>query len=234
MNQVNFLPKSYYEQRKHRWVSLRQSMMIFLIVGGIVGWYAHAQHQNAGMTAYARTITLQAEAMHREAAEARILAAQESTLSREVRIQHELAPAIDHTQVLTALAAAMPPSLVAHDISILCRKPVVQPVTDRKARPARSRTSEKVERDLMRIAVTGLAPDDAFVAEFVAALGKHPLFQNVKIVSSRPTEDGLLIGRQYRVEMEVAMDQDYRVTSLMPAPAVAVFSMPDQEVIHGP
>jgi hypothetical protein len=51
------------------------------------------------------------------------------------------------------------------------------------------------------------------VADFVGRLSDYPLFSNVKMLYSRAVVAGELQAREFRIELEVPLDRDYRMAA---------------------
>jgi hypothetical protein len=58
--------------------------------------------------------------------------------------------------------------------------------------------------------MTGLAPSDVEVADFVGRLSDSPLFTSVKMGYSRAAQAGKLRARQFSIDLEVPLDREYR------------------------
>lgn len=218
MNDINFLP-AHYLMRMHRAARLRRHALLGVaLLLGIAGWAFVAHQRTEGLRDYAAALDSQVQAIRGQSAEVARLQAQRVGLIESVRIHRELAMSIAPTQVLAAIGNAMPQPLSLTELSMNARRPrptsaaelrSSQTASRRKAAPIRD-----AEPDVLRISIVGLSPDDMHVANFVGNLGETRLFANVKMAYSRPVEVANVTGREFRVDMEVPLDREYRVREL--------------------
>lgn len=210
MKPVNFLPEQFVRQRAARRRRSQHIVLVAAVAVGLVGWWLTGAAQVEILREQAQTLQDQVEDAHGQLSEVNILRQKRADLIQQVRIQRELAQPIQHAQVLSMLGRAMPPAVGATEMLVLAqRNPLKQaPPPGTKAR--RAREVKPLEPEKLKIELTGLSPSDEQVANFMANLAQEPVFSNVKLLYSRPVTVGRLIGREFRLEMEVMLDRDYR------------------------
>jgi hypothetical protein len=137
-------------------------------------------------------------------------------LAKQVKIQRELSPPLKTTQAMATIAQLMPLRVALRSLTLVGKRPTpaVAPKESNKKPAAKGRASKKPEKvvpvDPMKIELIGLAPSDGDIAELVGQLSNHPLFTGVKLVFSREATVGDLIAREFRIELEVPLDREYR------------------------
>lgn len=222
MNQINFLPTTFVQQRVRKHRVFREFGWIILTLAVMGGWFYKSRGGLHDQELYAQSIDAQVAAMEDQKTEAVKLQTQQRAMLEQLRMQRGLGLPLDVTAVMGTLAKLMPATMALTDLEITTVRPTPEPVVVRKpGEPAP--TKVKVEEPIapLKVEMVGLAPADTDVADFVGRLSGHPLFTNVKMVFSRATQAASLQAREFRIEMEVPLDCDYK-----PAGAVA------QEVAH--
>ncbi|MEX0777600.1 MAG: PilN domain-containing protein [Phycisphaeraceae bacterium] len=212
MNEINFLPRAYViEQMRQRRVR-REFALIAMAIMVMAGWFLIAQARMDQLSFYTQEVESQAQVMREQVKQAIDREAQRTVLSRQFRIQRELAPALSYSQVLATIGALLPRSMAIRDLSMLGRQPTVDLPSGGKSGGGDASAAQAPDRqpDAIRITLVGVAPSDTEVANFVGALADHPLFANVKLLYCKSAEVGPLLAREYRIEVEVPLDRQFK------------------------
>lgn len=214
MNEINFLPQSYYRRRRRRRRIVLEALAIMALAGCLTAWFIAGAETLKELGAYAAEIEAEGTVAQNQLKELAALQAEHHDLAGQMRIHHQVALPVSFTNVLAAIAQATPESIAYSDLRLECRRPVPAP-------PARLETPHRKrgraapkpvahDADAVRIELTGLSPDDRRIADLVGRLADHPLFKQVKLEFSRSTEQDSLIARRFRITMVVPLDRDYR------------------------
>jgi hypothetical protein len=211
MNEINFLPSSFAAGQKRQVRIYREVTWVAATLVVILGWFASSRGGLNDLRDYAEAARAEAAAAKERKVERDKLEAEQVTLTKQVRIQRELVPPLKATQVVAVVQHLLPPRASLRSLTLIGKRPtpaVAPAKRDQGDRP-RKGAAAAVEEPL-QIELIGIAPADGDIAEFVGNLSNHALFKDVKLVFSRSTTLGDLIAREFRVELTVPMDRDYR------------------------
>lgn len=143
----------------------------------------------------------------------------ELALDRNARI----AWPIDISDVITALGSQTPESVYLTKIALVPRKERAS-----SARRAKDKDGPKpLPRTRLQIECAGVAPDDHAMAELIARLEDHPLFERIAVEHVRPTEIG---GREVK-EFGITCEIDFFHRFVFDQPVASVD--PDEQPAPG-
>lgn len=95
---------------------------------------------------------------------------------------------------------------------MVARREALPTASSKTAKPAHAAAIKPTPSDeALLIEFSGLAPNDVEVANLVGALSDNPAFSGVKMLYSRSVTTRGVIGREFRMEMQVPLDRDYRL-----------------------
>ncbi len=218
IDDINFIPIERLRKRGARGRKLRQWLLCSCCAAGVGAWMQLAPDHLADLRAYAHAVELQAQASKQQVSEVTKQTELKARLVQQVALQQELVKPINVAQVLAALAVLTPPEVAFTELSLVSRRP--EPV-DGKQEAASSRAGgsrggasarSPVDRDVIRLELAGIAPDDTYVATVVERLAEHKLFESVKLTFTRAGEVDNLHVREFRVELVVRLDREYLPT----------------------
>ncbi len=229
MNDVNFLPDSYVRQCHARNRRLRHFGMIAAVTVLMGGWLLIDAARLAGLEQYALVVESQASAIEAQARQAAALETQRAELAREVTVQRQLAAPVTFAQITATVGSLLPDAATITDFSLNGRRPlpdVIAKVSNRSGASQGSRmppapAGTRREVDQVAVSIHGLAPNDVEVANFVGLLSKHALFSDVKLLYSKPLQVGDLIGREFRIDMNVPLERRFESSDKQPAKSLA-------------
>ncbi|MEM9753501.1 MAG: PilN domain-containing protein [Planctomycetota bacterium] len=225
MNDINFLPQSYRDRLRRRVRQVREGVAIVAAVIALGAWWAYdanelIQLRDASRFAEDRlTSALSTEQRVKQ------LEARRAKLIDQRRLQREVRVPIRHHQVIRMLGGLMPPSVALTRLSLENDRPEPKPYRPPSAReesanepsfgsrPSESALSDEPDRVLVEL--EGLAPDDIAVAELISELNAHPLFDGVKLHTSKFLETRGVAARSFRITGEI--DLARRIVWIDPA-----------------
>lgn len=191
---------------------VRQGVLLMIIVGGMV--LAHLAWRQYGQRLDEQAVFLEQEAqsLQLQTKEADKLTRLRSELIRRLRIQQELQPPIMPSQLLALIGDALPQSANLLNLTLQDSTPVLKEksasASGSGATPqTESGNGKSVPPAIIRITLMGLAPSDAEIADFFGGMVELPVFENAKLLYSRPTHIGPLLAREYRIELEAPLDR---------------------------
>ncbi len=218
MNEVNFLPSSYARQCRARSRRLRHIGLIVAVAVLMGGWLLIDAARLVSLEQYALTIENQATLVATKAQQAADLDRQRAVLAREVAVQRQLAAPVTFTQITTAVGTVLPDAATITDMALNGRRPLPDAIA------AAAKTTSKPaikglrrDADVVAVSIRGLAPNDGEVANFVGSLSQHGLFTDVKLLYSKPLQIGTLIGREFRIDMSVPLERQFKPGDARPA-----------------
>ena len=220
MNEIDFLPKTYVQQRAKHSRFYREMGGIVAIALVIGGWHLSTRNSLSHLQGYAQALEAQAMAAQTQKSEVLRLQKEQRELQETVRTQRKLVLPLNVNQVMAVLGTLMPKSMALTTLQITNPRPTPALKTDRRSEAVIAKAAEVTP--VMKIELVGLAPTDTDVADFVGRLSGSQMFSNVKMPFSHATQAGTLLAREFRIEMEIALDRDYK-----PAPGA-----PGQEVAN--
>jgi Tfp pilus assembly protein PilN len=212
VNQIDFLPPSYRADQARRRRLVGEVALVIVCVAAMVAWYFHSSRQIGELADYAQKLQAESLAVRKQAGELTRLQGEQTTLSRQARLQRELSQPLGLSRVIAVFTKAMPPSVAITNMVVAGRKPVPAPPEAKSAaKDVKPRKASPLADEVIRIEVTGVSPSDMEVADLVRTLGESSLFTNVKMRSSRAAEVRGRSAREFRVEMEVPLDREFRI-----------------------
>ncbi len=213
MREINFLPETFVRHRAARKRRYGHVVILAMTVGVLVSWW-FAERKSLNFVR-AEEMQLQ-QAVGQAQTELTLvhkLNTEKKLLMHQDRIRRELAQPISHTSVVELLGQAMPNSIAVTEMTVVARRAPLKTAAEAKA--TRSNAGSRTVRDqpveeALLIEFSGLAPNDVEIANLVGALSDHAVFANVKMLYSRSVTTRGVIGREFRMEMQVPLDCDYR------------------------
>lgn len=221
MNEINFLPEQFVREQARTQRRFRH-MIVFAVVAACM--FSHVVAYRYSLSSrHAEAKALEADATAAQILKNKLAQLQKrhGALSGELTMHRELVLPLRHSQMITALGQSMPPSIALSSMKVNTQLPPPINLDEKSAKKKKIAAALPLKKPLLNVKMTGLAADDLEVANFVGALSDHPLFSDVKMHSSRPTEVGGLIGREFSISLHVPLDREYRPAEDDPALAGA-------------
>lgn len=216
MNEINFLPESFYRARARRQRVWRHALMLALVAAGLVGWGVMGDRSLAGLREHASQIEIEGNAAREQVKEVVRLQGEFQKLTRTLTVQRDVALPVSCSTLMATITHLMPKDVVLSDLNMDAGKPTPpqrEPEADKKGKKSAKKGAAPVappKTNVMRIELKGLSPDDARIADLVGRLTDCPAFTNVKLEYARAAEIEGMTGRQFRVSLAVRLDRDYR------------------------
>lgn len=214
MNQINFLPETYVRHRaarKRRFGHVGITVMVLFVLGS---WWYVEHNTLREIRNLERQLEAQVGQARTELTQVQQLTAQRKVLAHQDHVRRQLAQPLSHTQVIEMIGQIMPRSITLTDLTVVARRtPMQTPAAAKAAKAANSPTAPKVANtdEALLIEFSGLAPDDVEIANLIGALSDNPAFSGVKMLFSRSVTTRGVVGREFRMEMQVPLDRDYRI-----------------------
>ena len=218
-----FLPNEYTEQRIDRRTHILAMLLFIVVMAAVFAAFLWKRNEWKRVEVIRHEVETRYEAAGTEVAQLMLLKmAQQMTISR-AELAAALVEKVPRSILLAELINNMPPGLGLVEFKLESTRIVEQPPPNEKAaqgRKARSGTRKaeaeeapRPPRYLTQLSLTGFAPTDVHVSEFLSALNDHPLLVNVNLVSSEETvaEDRTI--REFKLTASIPADADVRLLS---------------------
>jgi len=212
MSQINFLPESFVQDMERRARRTRHIALIVCVLLCMAGWWLGSFQQVRSQSKLADALDQQIQTAEEQKLEMAKLQSRRELLVHQLKVQRELAQTLEHTAVLATIADMMPSSMgmtaLAMTTTGMDAKPARSTTRNRKGKAGNNRTSEPPS---ILLELQGIAENDVQVADFVGALADHVMFEDVKMIYARQAEYGSVIAREFRMELRVPLDREYRL-----------------------
>lgn len=214
MNEINFLPETFVRHRAAKKRRFGHVGIAIMVVAVLVSWWFVERRTLESIRSLELNLQRQVGQAQSELTEVQKLQGVKKLLVHQDRIRRELAQPISHTSVVEMIGQAMPDSITMTDLTMVARRAPLRSPGEAKATKS-SATGRNAPRitpveEMLLVEFSGLAPNDVEIANLVGALSKHVVFSNVKMLYSRSVTTRGVIGREFRMELQVPLDRDYR------------------------
>jgi len=183
MQNIDFLPEKIKQQRARRRRLIRQVHLLVVCMAGlaVLGYIRHERISKA--RAELALLEQRAANVRRQLAMKAELERQQSELLIKKRIDDQLGSRVNVLDILAELERTLPENIT---LSRLIIEPaeVTLPVTPLKAESVQRAPEVKPQHTVIkrvRVSLTGLAPTDVAVANFIGQLAASPIFEDVKM-----------------------------------------------------
>lgn len=215
MIDIDFLPKSYHEDRLRRARRFKQWVMILLVAVALVSWGICRQRDSSELAGRADSLEAQAYSTRQKQTEMTKLKKERTSLVYQLKIQRQLDQSVAVTQTIAVLGQLLPDSSGLTRVEVQTHRPApiprVDPKDKKKKRKSKRKPSANPElaQDYIQLDVYGIAPDDVAVANLMNSMSDHPLFEKVTMYFSRTDERGEFVSRRFHVGAHVPLDRQY-------------------------
>lgn len=219
MSQINFLPESF---QKHYARSRRRPIEFGLIAATLAGLVLLWLSSGGPDPALAEQVDQmqreidQIQQLHDEQIQ---LDSQRSELQRRLMIARETYQPIGMTQAIARISQRTPESIRIVSLELQNDRPAPEPLPDTNANNTNRRviasagsnqTSDKPRQpSLLKITLTGHAPNDEAIVELIRALDRDPVFSTVSLRGSRVEQTRTHIVREFRLDVVIDLDRRF-------------------------
>jgi len=208
MRDIDFLPDRIRAQRARKRRLVVQGYFLVLCIGGLVALgYAFnrlvRKARSEVVTLADRADSLQQQLVLRDSLEQQM-----SDLLIKKRIEEQLGRRVSTLDVLAELQRILPESMALTSLTMETvevrvggRTPAVRYVSDRAGVRDRRRVLKKAKR--VKVVLTGLAPTDVDVANFIGQLSASPLFEDVNMGYARNLSFRSRVAREFQASCYV-------------------------------
>ncbi len=182
MREIEFLPAWYPQVRRGRRVVRLMVWMTLVLLGACGSWTVVAQRDIRADQSRLDRLDAQLARSRGEVKELEELMTLSKKLGEQAQVLSKVGSHAEAARLLATLDEVMPKSTALLELSLITEE--LQPVTMAGVRAAQEK-DRTVDRRL-NVKVTGLAPTDVEVAEFLTKLTGKPFFEDVRMTGSKP------------------------------------------------
>jgi len=216
----NFLPEDYIEKRRERRTNLFSLTLFVIVLAGLVAAYFVTDQQRQDVRARMQDVNERSAQVAAQLDEMTRLKEKKAQMLRKASITAQLVERVPRTVVLADLVNNMPGSLSLLELELetktIKRKRSAKTLIDQKKQQAKAKTDEvDMPETEVTLGMIGVAPTDVQVAQFMSALSRCDLFDDVNLVFSESKDIEEQEMRQFRIEMQ--LNQGVDMTTYRPA-----------------
>lgn len=212
MNEINFLPQTYVKVQSRQRRVYREAVLVAITMVSIGGWYMSSRGSLGDVEAYAATVDNEAAVLQKQLTEMVRLGGERRTLAAKVELKRELEAPLETSAIIATIGRLMPSTIAMRSITLEGNKPNAASATSRvtATTPQGAAAPKAAPTEKLSVTLTGLAPTDSAVTEFVGQLSTHGLFEGIKLLYSRSVTVNDILAREFRIEMTIPFDRDYQ------------------------
>lgn len=227
MSEINFLPDSFQKQHARRRRRPVELMVIAGTLAGLIGLWFSLGGPDPSLANELERVEGEIARVHQLYDEQDALAQQRAELQRRLLIARETYQPITTTQALARLSALMPEAVRVVGLEIVNDRPEPElpPKPDKQnkrvvssAGTGSTEPAPPREPSLMKIALTGQAPNDDQIVTLIRRLGDDPVFSSVALRGSKVDRTRTHYVRQFKLDLTIDMDRRFVPGDTAPNP----------------
>ena len=215
--QINFLPASYQQECAARAARRRQSLLLALLFVGIGLGVAQTWRYRSQLERQHETMLELLASTKTQMSEVSKLESARAILLRQLQIHRELNQPVTYAQTVGTLGSLIPEGMTLRRLTMqndkvtTTRPPRPEEVNRAKASGSPNPNAPVTDSYwAVRIEMSGIAPSDVEIANFIGTLAGSRLFQNVKLSYSRQGLVRQIACREFEIRMEVPLNLTYQ------------------------
>lgn len=218
MSQINFLPDSFQKQHARQRRRPIELMVIAGTIAGLIALWFSLGGPDPALANELERVEGEVARVQQLYDEQDALAQQRSELQRRLQIARETYQPITTTQALARLSALMPEAVRIIGLEIINDRPEPElpPEPDKQnkrvvssAGTANPKPDPPRKPSLMKIAITGHAPNDDQIVTLIRRLGDDPVFSTVALRGSKVDQTKTHHVRQFKLDLTIDMDRRF-------------------------
>jgi hypothetical protein len=216
----SFLPQEYTEQKIDRRTHVMAMLLFFIVMGAVFTAFIWKRDEWKRVESVRQEIEQRYEAAGVEVEELMALKIAQQTTVNRAELAAALVEKVPRSILLAELINHMPPGLGLLEFKLESSRILPSKSDANKSengRKSRSNTRSATEKTIpkppqydSRISLTGFAPTDVHVSEFLSELNGHPLLRTVNLVSSKETIEEDRTIREFKLTASLEQNADVR------------------------
>lgn len=214
-NNMNFLPEDYVERRQAARAAVIFIGLLVVVIAGIIGAYVYQQFDSRAVFDERDRVNAEFEDASKSITKAQEMDQEKARMVAKAELTTTLMERVRRSALLAELTTLQPKGLTILSLELkTADAPLAAPaIAIDKAAGADASPVKPPQADVT-IQLTGTAPTDGHVAQYIAALSKSKLLSEVNLLFSdefkrtRDTNSDMV--RKFHIEMKVNPDADLR------------------------
>ena len=207
---ASFLPEDYLARKLARRSNIVCITLFAVVLTGVMGAYFVKVRQKQVAAADSRQANLDVESAAAKIDQATQLQKQHQEMMLKASITSALIDPVDKSNVLAELINHMPSSLSLTELELDTKvvRNAAPPATALQKSKANTLAAKQptiqIPETEVNISMTGVAPTDVEVSDYMSALGGHPLFHDVSLSYSEQHNVQETEMRRFKIELKLA------------------------------
>jgi len=245
-NQLSFLPDNYLERKAQRRTNVLCAGLFLVVLVGIGSTFSFSERLNRDIDrtydAKLKEFTGEAKRIH----QAEKMQEKQRTMARQAELAASLLEKVPRSFLLAEITNAMPPgvSLVEFNLESKLRnaKPIApvgasafekKTIAEAQEKVAAAVAADPVKRYDVSMKLTGIAPTDVQVAEFIRKLNQSKMLKDVNLIITDQLSDkdgGSEQLRKFQVELTLDPNAEVQTTDNNKTVAVEIQAQAKSDV----
>jgi len=227
-NNMSFLPDDYLARRKDRRTNLICMTLFVIVMGGVVGAYYVTDRKRAEIRDRHQEVSAEFQKAAERIEQVNELQKRKKEMVRKAKITAVLIERVPRSIIMAELINNMPTSLSLTELELETKIVRAQPTARTALEKAKEQAKKKalagkdslkeeelkVQPTVVEMRMQGLAPTDVQVAQFMTALQRSELFEDVSLIFSEHTQIEKEPMRKFRIDM--VLNQEMKADDLSP------------------
>lgn len=212
----SFLPEDYLEKRAQRRTNFISLTLFVIVMAGVFGAYYVTNQQRNEVAKHLSEVNEQFVYAAQQLDQYEKLQARREEMVRKAQVTGTLLERVPRSVLLAELINSMPPNLSLLDLKVdtkvISRAPrpttAMEKAKNKKNKSKESDSEFHAPETEVNIVLTGVAPTDVQVAQFMTTLGQNEMFTDQHLGFSEETTIQKLNMRKFRVDIQLSPDMD--------------------------
>jgi len=216
---MSFLPEDYLEKKIARRTNIVFVALFSLMLITVLGADFVSRQQSVKIRDELSAKNQQFEQMRKQFEEIESLEAEKRRMQQMANVTATLKDNVLKSNVFSELINNMPSTLRLDKLKLATKAdksrsaPAPKTAMEReKLRRAAAKSGGapqvRVVPTVVDLSLTGFAPNDVAISDYIGALNAHPLFRNVNLQFTEESKDGDEISRKFTVDFQLDPDFD--------------------------
>ncbi len=214
-NQLNFLPEDYLERRRQQRTNILCLALFAVVMVGLVAAFMLSEKREASASERRETVNEQLALVGQQLARIEEMERKKQQMIRKANVTASLLERRPRSYVMAEITNALPPGAALMEVDLKSKEEAdasdASAVTNtRSRRPSRASAARSAKPEskeppkyVETLRITGLAPDDKVVSQFIAVLSGSPMFQDVELIFSQEHDYNDSVVRRFMVQMQL-------------------------------
>ncbi len=204
MNDIDFLPQSYRDQRELKRRRVRRYTTTALVGVLIASWWLPLRSEVDAVQQHTDLLEQEFKAVQMVRFQHQQLQDQHNDLMHQVKLRSQMIDPVEVSGVLALLTELAPPEVKFDNVNLKFSRPQPELAeTDSKKSRRKKKKDSPAEPYELTLEIDGFAPSDTAVVNMVSRIDEHPLFSSIKVPTNRDVNLQGLAARQFRLLLVV-------------------------------